>query len=103
MATTVRIPLTLEDQAQAMNVPVPSSHPHHSGENSLYATMNMSVPQPRKRANVLVSQFAEADVAVHGHGDEEYQDGVEEDETSLCDMCVVYKTVSDIPRAIFSG
>lgn len=35
IATTVKMPLTLEDHAQAINVPVPSSHPHHSGENSL--------------------------------------------------------------------
>ena len=39
IATTVKIPLTLEDHAQAMKVPVPSSHPHHSGENSLDVSM----------------------------------------------------------------
>ena len=35
MVTTVKIPLTLEAHVHAMNVPVASNQPHHSGENSL--------------------------------------------------------------------
>ena len=43
----------------------------------------------KTETNILVSQFAEADVAVHGHRDEEDQDRIEENEPSLRNVRVV--------------
>ena len=42
IATTVRIPLTLEDQVQAMNTPVASIQAHQSNVNSLSNFLSVS-------------------------------------------------------------
>ena len=45
MATTVRIPLTLEDQVQAMKDPVASIQAHQSNVNSLSDRLSVSITE----------------------------------------------------------
>jgi len=44
-ATTVRIPLTLEDQVQAMKNPVASIQAHQSNVNSLSGRLSVSITE----------------------------------------------------------
>ena len=54
--------------------------------------VSVSLLFSRGRAYILIPKFAEADIAVHGHGDEEYQDRVEEDKATLGNVRVICET-----------
>lgn len=63
MQATVRIPLTLEPQVQAMNTPVRDNQTHHSVENSLLLCKNFF--KQIKDYNIPIPQLAEADIGVY--------------------------------------
>lgn len=88
IAKTVRIPLTLEDQVQAMKKPVASIQAHQSNVNSL---LTRECPKLRKVLFVysLVTIFAKLDVRIYRQRHKEDQNGVKQDQPRLSNVCIV--------------
>jgi hypothetical protein len=89
MATTVRIPLTLEDQVQAMKNPVASIQAHQSNVNSL-RTVLVSLSQKAPFMHSLITIFAELDVGIDRQGHEEDQSRVEQDQPRLGNVSIIW-------------
>lgn len=77
MAITVRIPFTLEPQAQAMKTPVPTNQPHHSGVNALQGGGQQWLWKGRGLLVIQISQLTEADVGIHSEREEKDKSGVQ--------------------------
>lgn len=74
------MPLTLEPQVQAMKNPVAMSQLHHSTENSLWQDEHIYVCDT---VDLPVTQFTETYIRVNGEGHEEYENGIEKNESRL--------------------
>jgi hypothetical protein len=103
MATTVRIPLTLEDQVQAMKNPVASIQAHQSNVNSLSDRLSVSITK-RSFVYSLVTIFAELDIRIDRQRHEEDQNRVKQDQSRLRNVGIVWlPLVSPLehPRSIW--
>ena len=88
MATTVRIPFTLDAHVRAINVPQARIQSHQSKEKSL-RRVDISGRESHGRESIPVSEFLPPDVRIHCQGHEENQSSVEKDKTILGYMSIV--------------